>query len=236
MARLPRLFIDGQPQHVILQGNNRQAIFEDDADRRMFLDSLREAARQHGLAIHAYALLPTRAHLLATPTHERSLPATLQALGRRYVLYFNRRHARSGTLWEGRYRATVIEAERYLLPCMRYIEQEPVRLGLVEHAEHAVWSSCAHHVGLLVDAVVTDHPMYWALGNTPFERQRAYQDALAQPLPVADIEAIEAATRKGWLLGSPGYAARMAPRANRRIAPLPKGRPRRRPHPDASKN
>lgn len=227
MARLPRLFIPAQPQHVILRGNNKQPIFEDDDDRRMFLDRLREAARQHGLAIHAYCLMPNHLHLLATPANGRSLSVALQALGRYYVLYFNRRHGRSGTLWEGRYRATVIEAERYLLVCTRYIELNPVRAGLAERPESYAWSSCAHHVGLAVDALVTDHPLYWALGNTPFERQRAYQDSFAQPLPEADIKAIRDATQKGWLLGSDAYTARMAARANRRITPLTRGRPRR---------
>ncbi|GAB3630093.1 transposase [Pandoraea terrae] len=229
MARLPRLFIPRQPQHVILRGNNRQAIFADDEDRRTFHDRLREAARAHGLAIHAYALMPNHLHLLATPADERSLPATLQSVGRHYVLYFNRRHQRTGTLWEGRYRATVIEAERYLLLCSRYIELNPVRTGLTDAPGNFLWSSYNHHVGVTVDSLVTDHALYWALGNTPFERQRSYAEAFAQPISAADLDALRTATQKGWLLGSPEYQARMTLAANRRISPLTRGRPRRTP-------
>lgn len=227
MARLPRLFIAGQAQHIILRGNNRQHVFVDDEDRQAFLGWLKEAARTHDLAIHAYCLMPNHMHLLATPGDERSLPVTLQAVGRHYVLHFNRRHQRTGSLWEGRYRATVIEAERYLLVCSRYIELNPVRAGLCDTPESYRWSSYAHHVGLSVDSLITDHPLYWALGNTPFERQRVYRESFAQPLPEGDLRAIREATQKGWLLGDDAYRQRMAMLANRRIAPLSRGRPRR---------
>ncbi len=171
--------------------------------------------------------MPNHMHLLATPGDERSLPMTLQAVGRHYVLHFNRRHLRTGSLWEGRYRATVIEAERYLLVCSRYIELNPVRAGLCDTPESYRWSSYAHHVGLSVDSLITDHPLYWALGNTPFERQRVYRESFAQPLPEGDLRAIREATQKGWLLGDDIYRQRMAMLANRRIAPLSRGRPRR---------
>jgi putative transposase len=227
MARLPRLFIPRQPQHVILRGNNRQAIFVDDEDRRVFHDRLRDAARANGLAIHAWCMMPNHLHLVATPSDERSLPATLQAVGRYYVLYFNRRHQRTGTLWEGRYRATVIEAEHYLLLASRYVELNPVRAGLAEAPGSYVWSSYNHHVGLTVDSLVTDHALYWALGNTPFERQRAYAEGFSIPLPPHEVDALRTATQKGWLLGGPEYQARMSLAANRRVSPLTRGRPRK---------
>lgn len=227
MARLPRLFIPNQPQHVILRGNNRQSIFVDDDDRRIFHDRLREASRAHGLAIHAWCMMPNHLHLLVTPGDERSLPVTLQAVGRFYVLYFNRRHERTGTLWEGRYRATVIEADRYLLTASRYIELNPVRAGLVDAPGNYAWSSYNHHVGLTVDSLVTDHALYWALGNTPFERQRTYAEGFAQSISATDLHALRTATQKGWLLGSPEYQARMALAANRRVSPLMRGRPRK---------
>ncbi|PSB91560.1 transposase [Candidatus Pandoraea novymonadis] len=227
MARLPRLFIPFQPQNLILRGNNRQLIFVDDADRYIFLSRLYDVSHVHGLAIHAYCLMPNHLHLLATPTTQHSLANTLQALGCHYVLYFNRRHERTGTLWEGRYRATVIEAERYLLLCSRYIELNPVRAGLVDSPGSYSWSSYPHHVGLRSDCLLTDHELYWALGNTPFERQNRYAEMFSKPILDKDLDALRISTQKEWLLGSIEYQERMRLEANRRIQPLSPGRPRR---------
>lgn len=148
MARLPRLTLAGQAHHVIQRGNNRQAIFCDSSDRERFLQLLAESAPRFGIALHAYVLMPDHFHLLATPTAADGLPQFMQAVGRRYVRHFNDRHGRSGTLWEGRYRSTLIQAERYLLPCMVYIDLNPVRAGLAVEARVYAWSSCGHYAGL----------------------------------------------------------------------------------------
>jgi len=227
MARLARLYVPDQPQHVILRGLAQQSAFSDEADYALFIDTLRSAARDYHLAVHAYALMPDSVHLLVTPRDETSLPKTMQAVGRRYVAYFNRRHGRRGTLWEGRYRATVIEGERYFLACSRLIELSPVRHQLVAAPEQHRWSSFAHHIGLNLDPLVTDHPLYWALGNTPFERQRAYKELCEQPLDPRTIDELQQATLKGWVLGSESYRAWAAREANRRISPLQRGRPRK---------
>ena len=141
MARLPRYVIPGQPQHIIQRGNNRQVIFAAEADYRFFRDALVEAAAGHRLAIHAYVWMTNHVHLLATPAFEDSISKTLQSVGRRYVQYFNYTYKRSGTLWEGRYRATVVDSERYLLTLMRYIELNPVRAGMVAAPQDYPWSS-----------------------------------------------------------------------------------------------
>ena len=127
MARLPRFFVRGYPLHVIQRGNNREDVFSEDADYHIYLEWLTEAANRHGCAIHAYVLMTNHVHLLLTPAHASSLPKTLQSLGRRYVQYVNRTYQRTGTLWEGRYRATLIDSDSYLLTCCRYIELNPVR-------------------------------------------------------------------------------------------------------------
>ena len=132
MARLPRLTVPGYPHHIIQRGNNRQAIFSSTADYQMLLALIDESAHKFGVALHAYVLMGNHFHLLATPTTEEGLPQMMQAIGRRYVRYFNDRQARSGTLWEGRYRSTLIDTERYLLACMAYIDLNPVRAGLVQ--------------------------------------------------------------------------------------------------------
>ncbi|WP_153099250.1 transposase [Paraburkholderia hayleyella] len=227
MARLARLYVPDQPQHVILRGLEAQPAFVDDQDYELFIDCLKAAARDHRLSIHAYALMPGAVHLLVTPATESSLPKAMQAVGRRYVAHFNRRYVRRGTLWEGRYRATVIEAERYFLLASRVVEMAPVRAALAATPEAYRWSSYRHHTGLTLDSLITDHPLFWALGNTPFERQRAYHELCEQPFDEHEVAQLQQATLKGWVLGSETYRAWAAGAANRRVSPLPRGRPRK---------
>ncbi len=227
MARLARLYVPDQPQHVILRGLDQQPAFVDDQDYELFIDCLKAAARDHHLAVHAWVLMPGAVQLLVTPSDESSLPKAMQAVGRRYVAHFNRRYARRGTLWEGRYRATVIEGERFFLLASRVVEMAPVRNGLVAAAEDYRWSSYRHHIGLTVDSLITDHPLYWALGNTPFERQRAYRELCEQPFDERETNQLMQATLKGWVLGSDTYRDWASRSANRRVSPLPRGRPRK---------
>lgn len=225
MARLPRLTVAGFPHHVIQRGNDRRAIFTDDADRQRYLAVLRDVASQSGLAVHAYVLMPNHAHLLATPQAAGDVGRTLQALGRRYVRWFNDRHARTGSLFEGRYRSTVVEADRYLLACMRYIELNPVRAGLVDQPAMFRWSSHRHHIGLSVDPLIVDHAVYWALGNTPFERQAAYVRLFEHDTPDEELAAIRRCTHGGWLLGRPEFSAQLGA-SQRRPFPETAGRPK----------
>ncbi len=227
MARLARLYVPDQPQHVILRGLDQQPAFVDDQDYELFIDCLKAAARDHHLAVHAWVLMPGAVQLLVTPSDEASLPKAMQAVGRRYVAHFNRRYARRGTLWEGRYRATVIEGERFFLLASRVVELAPVRNGLVAAAEDYRWSSYRHHIGLTVDSLITDHSLYWALGNTPFERQRAYRELCEQPFDERETNQLMQATLKGWVLGSDTYRDWASRTANRRVSPLPRGRPRK---------
>ena len=172
MARLPRLTLPGYPHHIIQRGNNRQMIFADTQDFATMMALLAENAHKFAVAVHAYVLMDNHFHLLATPATAEALPLMMQAVGRSYVRYFNQRHARSGTLWEGRYRSTLIETERYLLACMVYIDLNPVRAGMVAQPGAWQWSSHAHYLGQRIDKLVTPHALYWALGNTPFILQR----------------------------------------------------------------
>lgn len=227
MARLPRLTAPGLPHHLIQRGNNRQSIFIDEVDCTRFLDELAELAAPHGLAVHAYVLMPNHVHLLATPVAGDTLARLMQALGRRYVRWFNARHGRTGTLWEGRYRSTVVQTDRYLLACMRYIELNPVRAGLVDDPAAYRWSSHRHQLGLAVDPLVTEHAVYWALGNTPFERQLAYRRLFEQGPAEAEIAAIRNATHRGWVLGEGSFADEIAAKAGRRAEPIRPGRPRK---------
>jgi putative transposase len=234
VARLPRLAVAGCVHHVLQRGIDRRAIFRDEEDFRRMLDDLAGLCRQDALALHAYVLMPDHFHLLITPEDAEGLSRTMQSLGRRYVRWFNQRHGRAGTLWEGRFRSTVIEPERYLLDCMRYIELNPVRAAFVADAASYPWSSLAHHLGLRLDPLITDHPQFWSLGNTPFERQAAYGRICAAPLDASLLAQIRNCTHRGWPLGSDAFLEALARKTVRRLVRKPVGRPRRKPLPRAA--
>lgn len=227
MARLPRLVIAHHPHLIIQHGNNLQTVFRDAEDHQVFLDWLREAARMFKVKLHAYALLPDHFNLLASPADDLGLGRMMQWVGRYYVPYFNRKYGRSGTLWQARFKAAVIEAERYLMPCCLYVEQDPVRAGMVADAADYPWSSYAHHAGVKTDPLIVDHPLYWALGNTPFAREAVYRKALEKPLGKDDMQAIEQCALKGWALGSAQFKAALEKGGARRTSPAQRGRPAR---------
>jgi putative transposase len=222
MARLPRLCVPGWPHLLIQLAHGHQTVFMDDVDRRLFLDLLREAAITHGVAIHAYALRDSEVRLLGTPSKLDSLSRMMQAIGRRYGSNFNRRHVRIGSLWEGRFRATVIEPERHLLTCMRYVEQPFAEESDLERAH---WSSAPHHMGERSDSCVSDHREYWLLGNTPFDREAAYRELSQRALTSIELKLISDAALKGWPIGSPSFLDKLSSSTDRRLAPLPRGRP-----------
>ena len=225
MARLPRFFVPGVPLHVIQRGNNREKLFRHITDHQVYLDWLQEAAHIHECAIHAYVLMTNHVHLLVTPTHEDSVPRTFQSLGRRYVQYFNTAHQRTGTLWEGRYRATLIESETYLLTCSRYIELNPVRAEIVRHPRDYRWSSYPYHADGKSNPLLTPHALYQRLGSTATARQQAYRALFRHHLSGETLDAIREATNKAWVLGSDKFKDRLAKKLQRRVSPLPRGRP-----------
>jgi putative transposase len=141
MARKPRIALAGYAQHVVQRGNNRQATFFAEADYRYYLDCLAEASAKYDCALHAYVLMTNHVHLLVTPNQTDGIARMMQSVGRRYVQYVNYCNKRSGTLWEGRYKASLVQSERYLLVCSRYIELNPVRAGMVTRPEAYRWSS-----------------------------------------------------------------------------------------------
>jgi putative transposase len=234
MARLPRLTLPGYPHHIIQRGNNRQAVFSSAADHQMLLGLLGESARKFGVALHAYVLMDNHFHLLATPSTADGLPQMMQAAGRRYVRYFNDSQGRSGTLWEGRYRATLIEAERYLLACMAYMDLNPVRAGLVAEAKDYPWSSHGHYAGLRVESLLTPHPLVWALGNTPFAREAAYAELVRAGITLEQQELLTRSALGGWALGGGDFLAELQKRTERRVTKNQAGRPPMAPKEDLS--
>jgi putative transposase len=225
MARLSRLTLPGHPHHIIQRGNNRQAIFASTADYQTMLDLLDENARKFNVAIHAYVLMGNHFHLLATPLTADGLPQMMQAVGRRYVRYFNDSQKRTGTLWEGRYKSTLIQTERYLLACMAYIDLNPVRAGMVVQARDYPWSSHAHYVGLRIDKLLTPHALVWDLGNTPFAREAAYADLVQAGISAGQQQALTDSALRGWALGGPEFVENLKKKTTRRVSKGLAGRP-----------
>jgi putative transposase len=226
MARLPRLTVPGYPHHIIQRGNNRQAIFGACADYELLLALIDEHARKQQVAIHGYVLMSNHFHLLATPETADGIPQMMQAVGRRYVRNFNLRNARTGTLWEGRYRSTLIQAERYLLACMVYMDLNPVRAGIAADPADYPWSSFQHYIGRKVDKLLTPHPLYWELGNTPFARDQAYADLVRAGIGEDQKRLLTDSALRGWALGEPDYVADLQKRTERRLVRSAAGRPR----------
>ncbi len=226
MARLPRLSVPAYPHHIVQRGNNRQPIFIDVDDRKALLDLIFDAAKSAQVAVHGYVLMDNHFHLLATPETGNGLSQMMQTLGRRYVQRFNRRHQRSGTLWEGRYRATLLEPAVYLLPCMVYMDLNPVRAGLIHHVADYRWSSHGHYAGLWHERRLAPHAMYWQLGNTPFAREAAYTRLVADGIAPALQTALTDSVLKAWALGSENFIRELQKQTERRISRAKPGRPR----------
>lgn len=227
MARLPRLGVAGWPHLVVQRVHEGQQLARDDQDRQRLLDVLQEAGRSHGVTIHAYHLALDHLQLLLTPDTDEALSLFMQAVGRRYVSAFNRRHGRQGSLWSGRYRATVLDPARFLLDAMVFVETHASRVGLVMHPQDDLWSSARHHLGLHSDPLVGDHALFWSLGNTPFEREAAWRRRLEEGLSARQVTEMAEATHKGWALLPLEIAQNLEVSAGRRLAPRPRGRPRK---------
>ncbi len=228
MARLPRLIVPGYPHHVIQRGVDRQPIVRTAADYEALRGFIAEEARAAGVALHAYVLMPNHFHLLVTPAQEGALARMMQSIGRRHVRHFNAQTQRSGTLWEGRYRCAVLQPQPYLLAAMAYLDLNPVRAGLAEAAADHPWSSHRHCIGQAVDKGVTPHPLYWALGNTPFAREQAYADFVARGLGAEVVRQLTDSGLHGWALGDEAFLAGLQKQTPRRVAKGRPGRPRRR--------
>ena len=221
MARTARISVPGYPHHLIQRGNNRQRVFFDDKDRARYLELLQIAARENRVAIHAWVLMDNHVHLLATPAGEGGLSRFMQKLGAAYVGWYNHRHRRTGTLWEGRYRSGLIDADSRLLACIRYIELNPVRAGMVESPADWRWSSARHHLGLEVSPLLTEHSIFWTLGNTPFEREARWREFLLAPFPSEESLEFTRACLRGRALGSPDFLRQ----TGQPLAPRRRGRP-----------
>ena len=226
MARLPRYAIKNYPQHIIQCGRDGQQIFFEEQDYQYFHDCLDAAAYNYQLKVHAYVLMPDHVHILATPGNTDSISRTTQSIGRNYVQYFNECYDGSGTLWEGRYRSTVIDSKQYLLSCCQYIESNPIRNKLVAAAADYHWSSYASNAQGKASEMITASKEYLLLGDDDKSRRKAYRAMFRKPLSAELVQHITDATLKGWVLGGNSFARKIEKLSGRRASQLPKGRPK----------
>lgn len=227
MPRRPRSNLTGLPLHIIQRGNNRSPCFFAEEDYRFYLHWLRLLSAKHRCAIHAYVLMSNHVHLLLTPADPAGASRLMQAMGRRYVQYINRLYKRSGTLFEGRFKASTVNADEYLIRCYRYIELNPVRARMVEHPADYLWTSYRHHAMGERNEIIEDHALYEALDTDGIRRCEAYAALFSTELDAETIGMIRNATQRGQALGNDRFREMIESAMGRRGAPNRGGRPRR---------
>jgi putative transposase len=215
MARHPRLILPDVALHIIQRGNNRNACFRVDSDYLTYLAYLRHLSAKYECGVHAYCLMTNHVHLLLTPAASDSCGLMMRDLGRCYLRYFNRRHGRTGTLWEGRFRACIVESPEYVLGCYRYIELNPARAGMVNHPSAYLWSSYAANSGMRADPMVKPHCEYLALSEYPGARDAAYRGLFEKSFDERLLQAIRDSTNGGYPLARDSFRSRLAGRAQR---------------------
>lgn len=223
MARALRLQVAGMPFHLVQRGNNRSACFAAANDYERYLALLRERSTWHGVAVHAYALMTNHVHLLMTPSTDDALTWMMKSLAQMYAQYINRKYRRTGSLWEGRFRACLIDSESYLLTCYRYIEANPVRAHMVLDAGDYPWSSYRANALGMANPILMPHPAFEGLGRTADERRAAYRELFEAPLPGAFVDEIRSTTLSGSALGTREFRRQIADRLGRAVEPKKRG-------------
>jgi len=225
MPRKPRFYLPGVPAHIVQRGNDRQATFFGGGDYAAYLGWLREGADQHGCAVHAYVLMTNHVHLLATPRETDSISRLIQTVGRHYVTYVNHTYGKSGTLWEGRHKGCLISSDDYLLSCMRYIEMNPVRAGMVGHPRDYRWSSYRTNASAIESPLITPHALYDALGQTREQRTHAYRELFRNALEPDEVHAIRSTVQTGTPLGNARFREQIERILQRKVGQPRRGRP-----------
>ncbi len=225
MPRKPRFYQPGLPVHVFQRGHNKEPVFFDDEDYLVYLRFLKESAEACGCLVHAYVLMTNHVHLLVTPESSTAISTLFQSIGRHYVPYINKAYQRRGSLWEGRHKGNVIESEAYFLSCMRYIEMNPVRAGMVEHPAKYRWSSYAANAQGVDNAVIGVHEQYLTLGNTPEARQVAYRGLFEIKADANELDIIRTSLSSGTPLGHERFKKQIEVMTGCKVGLIKPGRP-----------
>jgi putative transposase len=226
MPRKPRFNLPGIPQHVIQRGNNRDPCFLAEEDYRRYLEDLQKAAEKYACRIHAYVLMTNHVHLLVTPMVDHGISQMMQALDRRYVYYINKIYKRTGTLWEGSYKSSLVDSDRYLLTCMRYIELNPIRANMVEHPGEYKWSSYHANAQGKTDALIESHPIYNQLDSSTEVRQAAYRELFRHHIDNDTLHEIRDALNHELVLGRSYFKDKIEEMTKRQTRLGQPGRPK----------
>ena len=224
MTRLRRYCPAGIPVHIIQRGNNRSDCFYDEADKGYYFQLLKTGAESFDLHVHAWIFMSNHVHLLVTPMESDSVSRMMQFVDREYVRYFNRKYSRTGTLWDGRFKSCLVQAERYFLICQRYIELNPVRAGLVNEPAMFHWSTYNTNALGIESSLASPHEVYLALGDTKARRLAAYRALFNETIPDQQISEVRFALNKGLALGSKGFKDRIAKEGGQRTRLGKRGR------------
>jgi len=227
MARLSRVSPIGVPQHIVQRGNNRQVCFTSDEDMKAYLNWLKEFSKKYLVDIHAWVLMTNHVHILCTPYEEGAVSKMMQSIGRMYVRYFNYTYQRSGTLWEGRFKSSLIQSERYLLELYRYIELNPVRADMVVEPSEYSWSSYGCNALGVETELQTPHELYLALGKTKSERLENYRQLFKAHVGIKLLKEIRDSVNKGLALGNERFVLQIEALTEKRVTPRKAGRPKK---------
>lgn len=226
MPRINRSFLPNVSLHIIQRGNNRLACFFQERDYIVYLEKLHEYSQKYDVAINSFVLMTNHVHLMATPADANGVCKMMQDLGRYNVRYINNCHGRTGTLWEGRYKASFVESERYVLTLSRYIELNPVRARVVRHPSEYRWSSFGHNAMGVENKLVQEHPTYAALGKSDQERRSHYLALFQHALSDFTVQQIRDACNKSWALGDSAFKKHIEAQLGHPLPPFPRGRNR----------
>jgi len=227
MPRTPRMIVPGVALHVVQRGNNRQAVFFNDSNYIHYLNTLFESAEKYDVSVHAYVCMTNHVHILMTPGNACSASRMMQRLGASYAAGMNSVYERTGSLWEGRFKSSLVDTKRYLLACYRYIELNPVCAGTVEHPAEYRWSSYRHHAIELSEYPIWPHAEWLALGSSMEERRIRYGELFADALRRDEVELFRSFARKGLPAGSKRFRAEIEEELDRRIGDGRRGRPKK---------
>ncbi len=226
MPRRARMYISGLPYHLVQRGNNREACFLEPENYQFYLELWKELSTRYGIAVHAYCLMTNHVHFLVTPEHDTAASNTMKVVGSRYAQYINKQYRRTGTLWEGRHRASLVHSDRYLLTCMRYIELNPVRAQMVGRPEEYRWSSYGANAGG-ERGWLREHEEYRRLGRTGAERCHAYRELFKAQVSEQDLHLIRNAAHYCQPIGNDRFRVQIEQRYGIKVGQMARGRPRK---------
>lgn len=227
MPRKPRFFLPEIPAHIVQRGHSQEPVFFEEGDYKAYLHWLGEAAKRYDCSIHAYVLMTNHIHILATPKNKDGISRMMQYVGRRYVPYINHTYGTSGSIWEGRYKASIISDEQYLLTCMRYIELNPVRANMVNTPGRYRWSSYRANAQNADNHLITEHSLYLGLSRSRLHRSEAYKSLFKAHIENEELTSIQASVQTGTPLGNDYFKAKIERKLKLKVGQDRRGRPKR---------